>query len=273
MKKLILLLLMFSVASFGQMDYYVSAKSGLNVREAPNAKGKKLVTLLYGQKITIESKTGVKLTINDIDKKTGITKAIEGEWVEISSGEKIKGYVFDGFLKGVLSGTDFYTLTIQGKSKIYDYDSYQIITTYNSDLTGYEDAMGEEIKIVSKVDESIEFVIEGENDFVGLVNSFMITQDGGMNDPEDNFFYVYDLQKQENIFASSCYGYKIVNSKIVFYEVVQESKSGFVKPKCSEEFEKNWGMYPGNGYVEKFIYDISNQQLERTGIFECAYFQ
>tara|TARA_B100000579_G_scaffold207477_1_gene169486 strand:+ start:90 stop:911 length:822 start_codon:yes stop_codon:yes gene_type:complete len=273
MKKLILLLLIVPMVSFGQMDYYVSAKGGLNVREAPNARAKKLVTLLYGQKITIESKTGVKLTINDIDKKTGITKAIEGEWVEISSGEKIKGYVFDGFLKGVLSGTDFYTLTIQGKSKIYDYDSYQIITTYNSDLTGYEDAMGEEIKIVSKVDESIEFVIEGENDFVGLVNSFMITQDGGMNDPGDNFFYIYDLQKQENIFASSCYGYKIVNSKIEFSEVVQESRSGFVKPKCSEEFEKTYGMYPGNGYVEKFIYDITNQQLERTGIFECAYFQ
>ena len=273
MKKLTLLLLMFSVDSFGQMDYYVSAKSGLNVREAPNAKAKKLVTLLYGQKITIESKTGVKLKINDIDKKTGITNVVEGEWVEISSGEKIKGYVFDGFLKGVISGTDFYTLSIQGKSKIYDYNSYQIITTYNSDITGYEDAMGEQIKILSKVDESIEFVIEGENDFVGLVNSFMITQDGGMNEPEDNFFYVYDLQKQENIFGSSCYGYKIVNSKIVFYMVVQESKSGFVKPKCSEEFQKNWGMYPGNGYIEKFIYDISNQQLERTGIFECAYFQ
>ena len=273
MKKLILFLLIVPLVSFGQLDYYVCAKGGLNVREAPNTKAKKLVTLLYGQKVTIESKTGVKLTINDVDKKTGITKVIEGEWVEVSLGEKIKGYVFDGFLKGVLSGTDFYTLTIEGKRKIYDYDSYQIITTYNRELTGHEDAMGEQIKIFSKVDDSIKFVIEGENDFVGLVQGFMITQDGGMRDPSDNSFYIYDLQKQENIFASSCYGYEIVSSKIVFYEVVQESKSGFVKPICSEEFNKNFGMYPGNGYIEKFIYDITNQQLERTGIFECAYFQ
>ena len=129
MKKLFLFLLFVPIVSFGQMDYYVSAKGGLNVREAPNAIAKKVATLLYGQKVTIESRIGIKLTINDTDKKTGITKVIEGEWVEITSGEKIRGYVFDGFLKGVKSGTDFYTLTIEGNSKIYDYDSYQIITT------------------------------------------------------------------------------------------------------------------------------------------------
>ena len=100
MKKLLLILLIAPIISFGQMDYYVSAKGGLNVREAPNLKAKKVATLLYGQKVTIESKTGVKLTLNDTDKKTGITKVIEGEWVEITSGEKIRGYVFNGFLKG-----------------------------------------------------------------------------------------------------------------------------------------------------------------------------
>ena len=100
MKKLLLFLLFVPLVSFGQTDYYVSAKGGLNVREAPEAKAKKVATLLYGQKVTIESKTGVKLTLNDTDKKTGITKVIEGEWVEITSGEKIRGYVFNGFLKG-----------------------------------------------------------------------------------------------------------------------------------------------------------------------------
>ena len=281
MKKLILYLLIFPVASFGQMDYYVSAKGGLNVREAPSTKSKKLVTLLYGQKITIESKTGIKLTVNDTDKKTGTTKVIKGEWVEMSTG-KTKGYVFDGFLKGVISGTDFYTSTIEGKSKIYDYASYQIITTDNSHLTGYEDAMGEQIKIFSKVDDSIEIVIGDTSnpiDFVGLVQGFMITQDGSMRAPEENGFYIYDLQREETIFSSFCYGYKIVNSKIEFSqevndkEILKKIKSGFIKLNCSEELEKLGKDYPGIGYVEKFIYDITNQQLERTGIFECAYFQ
>ena len=83
MKKILLLLL--PMVSFGQMDYYVSAKGGLNVREAPNSNSKKVSTIFYGQKVTIESKTGIKLTINDVDKKTGIAKIIEGEWVYNSS--------------------------------------------------------------------------------------------------------------------------------------------------------------------------------------------
>ena len=39
---------------------------------------------------------------DDTDKETGITKAIEGEWVEISSINDIKGYVFNGFLKRII---------------------------------------------------------------------------------------------------------------------------------------------------------------------------
>ena len=105
MKKLLAVLLFIPMVSFGQMDYYVSAKGGLNVREAPNSKAKKVVTLLYGQKVTIDSKTGIKLILNDTDKETGITKAIEGEWVEISSINDIKGYVFNGFKNGFYIGT------------------------------------------------------------------------------------------------------------------------------------------------------------------------
>ena len=202
MKKLLLILLFVPLLCFGQMDYYVSAKGGLNVREAPNAKSKKVVTLLYGQKVTIESKTGIKLTINDRDKETGVIKAIEGEWVEVTSGEKIRGYVFDGFLKGVKSGTDFYTLTIEGNSKIYDYDSYQIITTDLSYITGYPELNGEQIKIYSKDDESIEFTIGDENNevlFGGIVQGFMIIEDGGMFvGPE--MFSVFDLQNQKIVF-------------------------------------------------------------------------
>jgi len=111
MKTLRLLLLFVPLVSFGQTEYYVSAKGGLNVREAPNSK--KVTTLLYGEIVRIESKTGEKLIINDTDEETGITKAIEGEWVEIIAErivdydynmmkdvfETVKGYVFDGFLK------------------------------------------------------------------------------------------------------------------------------------------------------------------------------
>jgi len=98
MKKLILLLLIVPVFSFGQMNYYVSAKGGLNVREAPEAKAKKVSTLPQGTFVSIESRTAIKLDINDTDKKTGVKKQIEGEWVKIISENNIEGYVFDGYL-------------------------------------------------------------------------------------------------------------------------------------------------------------------------------
>ena len=119
MKKLILFLLFVPLVSFGQ-EYYVSARGGLNVREAPDAKAKKIETLLYGQKVTVESETGIKLTINDFDQKSGDTKIIEGEWVKIEYAKtfytilgdgdiysdpyeikKYEGYIFNGFLKEV----------------------------------------------------------------------------------------------------------------------------------------------------------------------------
>ena len=101
MKKLLLLLLFVPLVSLGQMDYYVSAKGGLNVREAPQAKAKKVSTLSYGTFVSIESRTAIKLTINDTEKETGVTKVIEGEWVKIISENNIVGYVFDGYLEKI----------------------------------------------------------------------------------------------------------------------------------------------------------------------------
>ena len=134
MKKLLVVLLFVPLVSFGQMDYYVSAKGGLNVREAPNTKAKKIATLLYGQKVTIESKTGVKLTINDTDKETGITKAIEGEWVGITSGEKIRGYVFDGLLE-IIRIEKLPTILYQ---KFYDNGQLKIEGNYVSQKEGID---------------------------------------------------------------------------------------------------------------------------------------
>ncbi len=117
MKQLIFVLLIFPLISFAQ-QHYVSAKRGLNVREAPNASAKKIETILFGQKVNIKSKTGIKLTINEIDQKTGEKQIVLGEWVKIEyaktfytipgEGEiysdpyeikKYEGYVFNGFLK------------------------------------------------------------------------------------------------------------------------------------------------------------------------------
>ena len=62
----------------------VSAKSGLNVRMSPNLKSKTIGKLLYGIPVTVESKTGIKLTVIDTDRETGIKSEIKGEWIEVT---------------------------------------------------------------------------------------------------------------------------------------------------------------------------------------------
>lgn len=92
MKKLLFLFFMVSEVCFGQLTegqyeeyitYKVSATSGLNLREFPNLKSKKVITLPFGQEVFLESKTGIKLTINDRDKVTGVSTQIEGEWIKV----------------------------------------------------------------------------------------------------------------------------------------------------------------------------------------------
>ena len=82
-----------------EKQYYVSSKSGLNVREKPSGNSNKIGIVLYNQKVKILSRSGNKSIIKDTDRETGIVKTIEGEWVEILFGANLKGYVFDGFLK------------------------------------------------------------------------------------------------------------------------------------------------------------------------------
>jgi len=238
---------------FGQTEYYVSAKGGLNVREQPNSNSKKVATILYGQKVTIESKTGEKLTINDTDKETGITKKIEGEWVEITSGSEIKGYVFDGFLKG-----DGIT---------YDDDSYRVIITPLPEL-------GSIIKVYDKQktskDPNQSKIYGGaEAYFVDIVENLMILDYGS---GPDRSFEVYDLQSQEAVIGGDYNdeeGVTIKNSKIYFsqkVEIINERD----KPECPQHLiDIGYGL----GYIEKLIYNTNKGKLERTGIFKCRYFQ
>ena len=166
MKKLLLVLLFVPLVSFGQMDYYVSAKGGLNVREAPEAKAKKVSTLSYGTFVSIESRTAIKLTINDTDKRTGIKKQIEGEWVKIISENNISGYVFDGYLiQFKPQPWTVFTTVSQASLNIKDINlkSDKIEITYNL-LTEYYKTLkvGEIVQLVPLEKElpNLEFIVK-----------------------------------------------------------------------------------------------------------------
>ena len=166
MKKLILVLLFIPIVSFGQKDYYVTAKGGLNVREAPEAKAKKVSTLSYGTFVSIESRTAIKLTINDTDKRTGVKKQIEGEWVKIISENNISGYVFDGYLiQFKPQPWTVFTTVSQASLNIKDINlkSDKIEITYNL-LTEYYKTLkvGEIVQLVPLEKElpNLEFIVK-----------------------------------------------------------------------------------------------------------------
>ena len=166
MKKLLLVLLFVPLVSFGQMDYYVSAKEGLNVREAPEAKAKKVSTLSYGTFVSIESRTAIKLTINNTDKRTGVKKQIQGEWVKIISENNISGYVFDGYLiQFKPQPWTVFTTVSQASLNIKDINlkSDKIEITYNL-LTEYYKTLkvGEIVQLVPLEKElpNLEFIVK-----------------------------------------------------------------------------------------------------------------
>ena len=123
MKKLLLLFLFVPFFSFGQNNVYsVTSQGGLNVRDKPGSDGKKIATLLVDDLVYLLEKTDISLTINDLNKSTGETKEISGQWIKIKThtppklkGDKmlwenndqnIEGYVFDGFLKKIVVNSE-----------------------------------------------------------------------------------------------------------------------------------------------------------------------
>ena len=151
MKKLLLLLLFVPLVSFGQIDYFVSAKGGLNVREGPDAKAKKLSTLPYGTFVSIESRTAIKLTINDTELtftnifglEDEVKKKIEGEWVKIVSENSISGYVFDGYLEKISISLDKKSIT----SEVFnEFTSYGQLT-FKQVLKGNVKAIKEYVEV------------------------------------------------------------------------------------------------------------------------------
>jgi len=116
---LIVIFLLFTMSNFGQDRMYVTAKSGLVVREKPSLKSNKIFHLPKNTMTYISNKTGISLVISDEGKE------IKGEWMNIYGfdNKDTKGYVFGGFLT-----TEKPEIWYSGKEayyKMYDYDKQQ----------------------------------------------------------------------------------------------------------------------------------------------------
>lgn len=107
------------MSNFGQERMYVTAESGLVVREKPSLKSNKIFHLPKNTMTYISKKTGINLVISDEGKE------IKGEWLKIYGfdNKDTQGYVFGGFLTTEKPG-----IWYSGKEayyKTYDYDNQQ----------------------------------------------------------------------------------------------------------------------------------------------------
>jgi len=98
---------------------YVTAKSGLVVRDSPSLNSNKIFHLPYNSMIMVSEKTGT--TINIIDEG----KEINGEWMKIRSFDDThrKGYVFGGFL--TTNKPDIWYSGKEAFYKTYDFENQQ----------------------------------------------------------------------------------------------------------------------------------------------------
>lgn len=121
--------LLFQTSLALAQPLYVTAKSGLILREQPNLKADRISKLAYATQVFYLDASGIELSIVDEG------KLITGEWIKISTytaeGNEISGYVFDGYLtREPLSKPlkfDFGAVTLElGETFIY-YDGTQEI--------------------------------------------------------------------------------------------------------------------------------------------------
>ncbi|MEC3905738.1 SH3 domain-containing protein [Tamlana sp. 2201CG12-4] len=112
---LTIMFLLFTMSIFGQDRMYVTAKSGLIVRDKPSLESNKIFHLPNNTMTLILKKTGISLVVTDEGKE------IKGEWLKIhgfDNGGNI-GYVFGGFLT-----TEKPEIWYSGKKAYYKTYSY-----------------------------------------------------------------------------------------------------------------------------------------------------
>jgi hypothetical protein len=146
-------------------------------------------------------------------------------------------------------------------SKIYDYELYKVT------LSDKRDDVGSIINVYDKLNHSSFTIDDGAIYFMELIDHYMILDEGT---GPDRGMIIYDLKNQNIVCERGyCDVLEFNDSKIEFKNQVQLTNEQ-AKPDCPQELlDIGYGI----GYSEKLIFDLTTLKLERTGIYECQYFQ
>lgn len=134
-------------------------------------------------------------------------------------------------------------------------------------LTDKRDDVGSIINVYDKLNHTSFTIDDGAIYFEELIDNYMILDEGT---GPDRTMIIYDLKNQNIVFESGYFDVLEFNdSKIEFKDQVELTNEQ-AKPDCPQELlDIGYGI----GYSEKLIFDLTTLKLERTGIYECQYFQ
>lgn len=149
----------------------------------------------------------------------------------------------------------------ENDSVVVDNTSYKITTKPNVGDGG------ELIKVYNKATQQ-EFIIDDEDNFVGVDDNFLITEGG--TTVNYRTFSVYDLNTSKMVFSSNYEDGLNIENNIIGFKIAVTITDPALKPKCNPQ--QNIPL-DNLGYIEQQYYDLKNKTLRKTGEYECWFFE
>ncbi len=194
------------------------------------------------------------------DKKDSLIKTVEAETI-------IKEKPVDESTRcgaeSIIENSDkYYDCEDYEDSIVFYYDNYVVNTQQHQEYNGYV------VSVTDKVTNSyLEIGTEESCFFMGMFKQYIIIDEGT---GQMRTVKIYDSNRQEMIFSSSYVGELIIKENELFFNDQIEITDTALIPECSKELQ---GMEYGIGYIENLIYSFTQQELSRTGNYECCYFE
>lgn len=146
-------------------------------------------------------------------------------------------------------------------SVVVNTDAYLVTTRPN------EDDPGEIIGVYNKATKK-SFAINGEDSFLDLNGNFLLTEGGTAANHRS--FSVYDLTTLKIVFSGEYETDLSLKNNIVSFKTAVTITDPALKPKCSPQQK-----IPANnlGYIEQQYFDLTTKTLQKTGKYECWFFE
>jgi hypothetical protein len=130
-----------------------------------------------------------------------------------------------------------------------------------------DDEPGERIAVYNKATKQ-SFALMGDDNFVDLNGNFLLTEAGTAANHRS--FSVYDLTSLKMVFSGEYETDLTLQNNIVGFKTSVTITNPALKPKCSSQQKI---PVDNLGYIEQQYFNLTTKKLQKTGKYECWYFE